>query len=96
MFWPAVRVGTRLKAWKMKPMCSRRNSVRALSFRPKSSVPPIRMEVAGFGSGVSRVAMVCISVDLPEPEGPIIAVNLPCSKSTETLLRAWTVASPMP
>ena len=35
-----------------------------------------------------EVAKVCMSVDLPEPEGPIMAVNLPRSKSMVTLFRA--------
>ncbi|HZN89641.1 MAG TPA: hypothetical protein VFB44_11750 [Thermoleophilaceae bacterium] len=37
-----------------------------------------------------------ISVDLPEPDGPMIAVNDPRSKSTETPRRASTAAAPSP
>ena len=40
--------------------------------------------------------MQCIRVDFPEPDGPMIAVSLPRSKSTETPARACTSASPLP
>ena len=39
---------------------------------------------------------MCISVDLPEPDGPMIAVNEPRSKSTDTPRSASTAASPSP
>ena len=40
--------------------------------------------------------MQCISVDFPDPDGPITAVKRPRSKVTLTPARAWTVASPVP
>ena len=40
--------------------------------------------------------MHCISVDLPEPEGPMIAVKAPAANSTSTPSRARTSASPLP
>ena len=40
--------------------------------------------------------MQCMSVDLPEPEGPMIAVNRPTSNSTSTERRATTLVSPSP
>ena len=43
---------------------------------------------------VSSPARQCISVDLPEPDGPMIAVNLPASKATVTPSRARTSVSP--
>ena len=39
---------------------------------------------------VSRPAVQCSSVDLPDPDGPMIAVNRPPSKSTVTPSRART------
>ena len=39
---------------------------------------------------------MCISVDLPEPDGPITAVSWPLATSTETPLSAFTVVSPLP
>ena len=46
--------------------------------------------------GRSRPAMQCISVDLPEPDGPMTAVNRPRSKATLTPARACTAACPVP
>ena len=40
--------------------------------------------------------MQCISVDLPDPDGPMTAVKRPRSKVTFTPAKAWTVASPVP
>ena len=40
--------------------------------------------------------MQCISVDLPDPDGPITAVKRPRSKVTLMPARAWTVAWPVP
>ena len=40
--------------------------------------------------------MQCMSVDFPEPEGPMTAVNRPRSKATLTLSSARTVAWPAP
>jgi hypothetical protein len=37
-----------------------------------------------------------MSVDLPEPEGPMMAVNAPVVNSTETSRSATTWASPVP
>lgn len=45
---------------------------------------------------VSSPAAQCIRVDLPEPEGPMIAVKRPTGKSTLTLSRALTSVSPVP
>ena len=44
---------------------------------------------------VSRPAMQCSSVDLPEPDGPMIAVNRPVAKSTVTPSRARTSVCPL-
>src|SRR4051812_20549201 len=40
--------------------------------------------------------MQCMSVDLPEPDGPITAVKHPRSRLTETSSRATTRVSPRP
>ena len=74
MFSSAVSVGIRLKAWKMKPIRSRRTWVSAFSLRGGE------LDVTdGHSAGCHRVepAAQCISVDLPEPDGPMIAVNSP-------------------
>src|SRR5690349_19439801 len=93
MFCSAVRVGSRLNAWKTNPMRSRRSTVRSRSFRPVSSTPAIRIEP---DVAVSRPASKCIRVDLPEPDGPTIAVNSPAGNVTLTLSTAVTVVSPSP
>ena len=46
--------------------------------------------------GLSSPARMCISVDLPDPDGPITAVSLPRSISTETSRSAVTAVSPSP
>jgi hypothetical protein len=45
---------------------------------------------------VSSPARQCSSVDLPEPDGPMMAVNLPVSNDTVTPSSALTCASPVP
>ena len=40
--------------------------------------------------------MQCMSVDLPDPEGPMIAVNLPAGNARVTPSRARISASPVP
>jgi hypothetical protein len=71
MFSSAVKVGSRLKAWKTKPILSRRRAVSRRSSSPVSSVSPIHAEPL---VSVSSPAMQCMRVDLPEPDGPMIAV----------------------
>ncbi len=93
MFSMAVRVGMRLKAWKMKPTRSRRRSVSSRSDSVVRSSSPIQTFPL---LRPSRPAMQCIRVDLPEPDGPMMAVNWPCMKSTSTDLRAMTSVSPWP
>lgn len=93
MFCSAFSVGTRLNDWKTKPIFSRRSRVSRLSSRPVISCPPMRMEPA---LGESRPARQCISVDLPEPEGPMIAVKRPAPNSTSTPRRASTRVEPLP
>ena len=93
MFSLAVRVGTRLNAWNTKPMRSRRRLVSALSLSLPSAVPST---TASPEVGVSSAARQCISVDLPDPEGPMMAVNSPFIRSTVTPSRARTSASSVP
>ena len=45
---------------------------------------------------VSRPARQCMSVDLPEPDGPMTAVRRPAGRPTVTSSRAVTVVSPLP
>ena len=93
MFSSALSVGSRLNCWKTKPMCLRRSFVSCLSFIVVMSSPPISTVPA---EGVSRPASRCISVDLPEPDGPMTAVNWPAGTSSVTPRRASTADSPSP
>ena len=67
--------------------------VSCFSERPVSSTSPIQVcpEVRR-----SRPAMHCMSVDLPDPEGPMIAVNAPGANSTSMPSIARTWLSPCP
>ena len=71
----------------MNPSRSRRSLVSGLSFRPVTFVPSISTSPE---VGRSSAAMQCIRVDLPDPDGPMIAVIRPRSKSTETPASAFT------
>ncbi len=93
MFSAAFRVGMRLKDWNMKPIRSRRNRVSSRSFSPVISVSPSHTWPA---ETLSRPARQCISVDFPEPDGPMTAVKRPRAMSTSTESRASTVVSPEP
>ena len=44
----------------------------------------------------SRPARQCNSVDFPEPDGPMIAVNLLAANSAETVSSARTAVAPLP
>ena len=93
MFSLAVSIGSRLKNWKTKPMLSRRSRVSASSLSVVISVPSTVTEPS---LGLSSPARMCMSVDLPEPDGPITAVSLPRSISTDTSRSAVTAVSPSP
>ena len=72
MFSSAVSVGSRLNDWKTNPSRSRRRIVRSRSESEARSVAPMN---TWPDVSVSRPARQCIRVDLPEPDGPMIAVN---------------------
>ena len=93
MFSAAVSIGSRLKNWKMKPMWSRRSFV---SSRVVEARDVDAGDVTSPDVGLSSPARMCISVDLPEPDGPMTAVRRPSSMSTETPRSASTAASPSP
>ena len=93
MLASAVSVGSRLKAWKTKPTCSRRSSVSRVSSSVVRSVSPTQTCPLVTSS---RPAAQCISVDLPDPDGPMIAVSSPSAISTSTWSRATTRVSPLP
>lgn len=85
IFCSAVSVGSRLNDWKTNPTRLRRSRVSARSPNWEISVSPIRTEPE---VGVSSPARQCMSVDLPEPDGPMIAVNSAAAKDAVTPSRA--------
>ena len=93
MFWVTVSEGIRLKAWKTNPTRSRRRIVSRRSLSPASSVPASATvpEV-----GRSSPAATCRNVLLPEPDGPMMAVNEPGAMSRLTPSSATTAPSPLP
>ena len=93
MFSSAVSIGSRLKDWNTKPMCRRRSFVSCLSGMSVMSWPPIFTRPSvGRSSPASR----CMSVDLPEPDGPMTAVNWPTGTLREMPRSARTADSPSP
>ena len=71
--------------WKIRPILSRRMSVRRLLdsleiSTPSSSTSPL--------VGLSIQPMMFIMVDLPEPEGPMMATHSPLSTCRLTLSSA--------
>ncbi len=93
MFSSAVSIGSRLKNWNTNPMWSRRSLVRSLSDRLVISIPSIETDPE---VGLSSPARMCISVDLPDPDGPITAVSRARCTVTETSSSAVTAVSPSP
>ncbi|KJQ52720.1 hypothetical protein RS85_03614 [Microbacterium sp. SA39] len=92
MFSPTVRWLMRLYAWKTKPMWRRRKRVTASGDSSVMSVPPmITWPLVGVSSPAARFR----NVDLPEPDGPMIAVNAPGSMSSEMPWSAATGSGPL-
>ena len=93
MFSSAVSIGSRLKDWNTKPMWRRRSFVSSLSGMSVMSSEPTKTRPL---LGRSRPASMCMSVDLPEPDGPMTAVNWPTGTLRLTPRSACTADSPSP
>ena len=87
------RVGTRLNDWKTKPTRRRRIMVSSVSSRRVISVSPSHTRPL---EAESSPAMMCMSVDLPEPLGPMIAVNSPRRRPIERSSSAVTAVLAVP
>jgi len=92
-FSMALSVGMRLYAWNTNPIRSRRRMVSSWSFSELRSASPMK---ARPDVSESSPATQCSSVDFPEPDGPMIAVNRPVAKPTVTSSSARTCACPVP
>ena len=77
----------------MNPIRSRRSRVSAFSDMPERSEPPIWTSPL---VGRSSPAATCSSVLLPEPDGPMMAVNVPGANAAVTLRSACTGSAPRP
>jgi hypothetical protein len=86
-------VGTRLNDWNTNPTRRRRSTVSSASSIPLISVAPTKTRPLVTES---NPAMMCMSVDLPEPLGPITAVKRPAGIPTVTPSSAMTRFGPDP
>src|SRR3954452_8771988 len=77
----------------MNPTASRRSRVRSSSSSWVRSTSPIQTSPE---VGESRPARQCMNVDLPDPDGPMMAVNRSRSMTTSTASTARTLVSPSP
>jgi hypothetical protein len=82
-----VSESIRLNDWKTNPTCARRIFVSFGSRTAAMSVPASRTRPV---VGRSRPAAQCSSVDFPDPDGPITAVNVPAPNETVTSRSART------
>ena len=92
MFSKPVSVSIRLESWKMKPSSSRRNFASSALRRRVMSRPP---SVMAPDVTESMVATQFSSVDLPEPDGPMMATNSPLRTDSDTSSSA-VVTTPLP
>ncbi len=90
-FSRAVYLGRRLNVWKTNPI-----SLFLISARKSSSILLTSVPLSIYTPlvGVSRQPTRFMSVDLPEPDGPIIATYSFFLISTETDLKACTITDP--
>ena len=89
-FSSALMRESRLKPWKTKPILSRRRAARPSLSSRETSTPSHRYVP---DEGVSRQPIRFIKVDLPEPDGPMIATNSPRAMYRLTPFNATTSAS---
>ena len=94
MFCSAVSDGTRLKDWKTKPMRSRRKLAERVLVQARRDLDVAEVDRPAVGR--SRPAAQCRNVLLPDPDGPITAVNDPRANPKETSRRAATLLPPLP
>ena len=73
--------------WNTNPIRLRRSTVSLVSLSSPSSCPPSQTSPE---VGRSSPAAHCRSVLLPEPDGPMTAVNVPAPKPSVTWFRAVT------
>src|SRR3989338_2703353 len=92
MFSATVKLFIKLNCWKTKPttlflILEISSSVSFAMFLPSKIISPL--------VGLSRRPMICINVDLPDPDEPIMPMNSPCFISSVVLSSALRVVSPI-
>ena len=88
----AVSDGSRWKNWKTNPIRLPRSRASASSASAVMSTPSITMRPV---DGASRPASRPSSVDLPLPDGPVIATTRPDSMRRSSGCRIVSIASPL-
>jgi hypothetical protein len=88
----AVARGSRLNVWNTKPISRLRTRASASSFMSDTSEP---LSQYSPEVGVSRQPTRFISVDLPEPDGPMIATYSFRAIAMSTPRSARTISPPM-
>ena len=83
--------GSRLNCWNTKPMWRLRTSASWSSSSRRTSCAG--EAVARRRSGTSRQPRMCIRVDLPDPDGPMMATNSPCVDRAATRPRRASTSS---
>ena len=81
-----------MKVWNTNPISRFRTRASASSGIRETSCP---LSQYSPPVGVSRQPIRFISVDLPEPEGPMIATYSLRRISSDTPLSAWTSSAPI-
>src|SRR5829696_4900164 len=87
----ALSDGSRLDAWKTKPIRARRSLVSRTGLSVPRSVSPSRTRPE---EGRSKPAAHCSRVDLPDPDAPMTAVNEPRLKAYVRSRSAATLPAP--
>ena len=90
-FRSTVVRGRRLNDWKTNPILSFRSSESSSSSSFATSLPSKRYSP---DVGVSSAPRMCMSVDFPDPEGPMMATKSPFPIPKETWSRATVSISP--
>src|SRR5215472_2233287 len=81
----------RLKPWKTKPSFLLRIAASASPDSLETSLPSRKYEP---DVGVSRQPMMFMNVDLPDPDGPMMAMKSPPATESETPSSAATSSDP--
>lgn len=80
-----VVLWSKLKDWKTNPISSLRKEANSLSSNLETSLP---LKINFPPEALSSKPKICIKVDFPDPEGPIMATNSPFSITKDVSFKA--------